>query len=197
MNLILASQSPRRRELMSNIHPDFLVQVSDVDETLAPGTSPEAAVEELALRKAEAVLALQRDPCRCVVVGSDTVVAIDGKVLGKPRSREDCLAMLETLSGRVHTVHTGVALLRGEARRVFRETARVEFWNLSPEERAWYASTPEPYDKAGGYGAQGLGSLLVKGIEGDFFTVMGLPVSRLWRELRTFVPELFPIPGGL
>lgn len=190
--LILASQSPRRRELLSGIVPAFTVQVSDVDETLDPGTPPERAVEELALRKAGAVLALQADPEDCVVVGSDTVVTIDGKILGKPHSREECLAMLDLLSGRVHRVHTGAALLRGEQSRVFHETAEVEFWPLSREEREWYASTPEPYDKAGGYGIQGLGSVLVKGIRGDFFTIMGLPVSRLWRELRAFAPELFP-----
>lgn len=189
--LILASQSPRRRELLANITPDFAVQVSQAEEDLAPGTPPEEAVERLALRKAQAVLRLQPEPENCVVIGSDTVVAVGGKILGKPRDREDCLAMLEALSGREHTVHTGVALLRGGRERVFRETAQVEFWPLSQEERAWYAGTPEPYDKAGGYGVQGLGSLLVKGIRGDYFTVMGLPVSRLWRELRDFAPELF------
>lgn len=189
--LILASQSPRRRELLTNITPEFTVRVSQAEEDLAPGTPPEEAVEQLALRKAQAVLRLRPEPEDWVVIGSDTVVAIDGKILGKPRGREDCLIMLETLSGREHTVHTGVALLRGERERVFRETAQVEFWPLSPEERAWYADTPEPYDKAGGYGVQGLGSLLVKGIRGDYFTVMGLPVSRLWRELRDFAPELF------
>ena len=101
--------------------------------------------------------------------------------------------MLSLLSGREHTVFTGAAVLgRGEERR-FREEARVEFWPLSREEMEWYASTPEPYDKAGGYGIQGLGAVLVKGIRGDFFTVMGLPVARLWRELRQAAPEAFPL----
>lgn len=188
---ILASQSPRRKELLGLILPVFSIQVSDADETLDPGTPPEEAVRLLALRKAEAVLALQRDPGEVVVIGSDTVVAVDGKILGKPRSREECLEMLGILSGREHVVHTGVALLRGGERRVFAETARVEFWPLTQAEMAWYAATPEPYDKAGGYGIQGLGAVLVKGIRGDHFTVMGLPVSRLWRELRRTVPELF------
>ena len=179
---ILASQSPRRKELLGLILPAFSVQVSDADETLAPGTSPMAAVEQLAL---------QKDPGEFVVIGSDTVVSIDGRILGKPHSREDCLEMLQTLSGREHLVHTGVALLRGEDRRVFTETAGVEFWPLSREEIDWYASTPEPYDKAGGYGVPGRASLLVRGVRGDYYTVMGLPVSRLWRELREFAPELF------
>ncbi len=192
-HLILASQSPRRRELMTLITPDFSVQVSDADETIAPGTLPGDAVEELALRKARAVLALQKCPEDCLVVGADTVVAVDGRILGKPRDRQECLWMLSLLSGREHTVFTGAAVLgRGEERR-FREEARVEFWPLSREEMEWYASTPEPYDKAGGYGIQGLGAVLVKGIRGDFFTVMGLPVARLWRELRQAAPEAFPL----
>lgn len=191
--IILASQSPRRRELMEKITSGFVVQVSAADENLAPGTPPEEAVQQLALRKAQAVLAQQENPAGCIVIGADTVVAIDGQILGKPRSREECLSMLEQLSGREHVVYTGVALLQGERQRIFREAARVEFWPLTPAEIQWYAGTPEPYDKAGGYGIQGLGSLLVKGIAGDYFTVMGLPVSRLWRELRAFAPEALPL----
>ena len=155
--IILASQSPRRQELMSAIAPGFRVVVSQADESLAPGTPPGEAVEELALRKAGAVLASAPAGADWVVIGADTVVAIDGRILGKPRDREDCLKMLALLSGREHVVYTGVALLRGEQKRVFREEARVEFWPLTPKERHWYADTPEPYDKAGGYGIQGLG----------------------------------------
>ena len=188
---ILASRSPRRQELLTTILPEFSIQVSAADETLPAGTPPDEAVRLLALRKASAVLALQPAPGEALVIGSDTVVSVDGRILGKPHSQEECLEMLQLLSGRRHTVYTGVALLRGDRQRIFHEAAGVEFWPLSPREAGWYASTPEPYDKAGGYGVQGLGSLLVKGIEGDYFTVMGLPVSRLWRELRSFAPELF------
>lgn len=195
MNLILASQSPRRRELMSLVAAEFTVQVSQADETLPPDTPPGRAVEQLALRKALAVQAQLPRPEEAVIVGSDTVVAIGGKVLGKPRDKADCLGMMEALSGREHTVHTGVALVWGERRRVFRETAGVEFWPLSPEEMEWYAGTGEPYDKAGGYGVQGLGALLVKGIRGDYYTVMGLPVSRLRRELGAFAPGKLPLRG--
>lgn len=198
MRLILASQSPRRRELMALVARDFAVRASQTDETLPPDTSPGAAVEVLSLRKALAVqqaLAAEEDREASVIVGCDTVVAIDGRVLGKPHSREESLTMLTALSGREHTVHTGVALLWGEKRRVFRETAQVEFWPLSRSVMDWYASTDEPYDKAGGYGVQGLGALLVKGIRGDYYTVMGLPVSRLWREMEDFAPGQLPLIG--
>lgn len=183
---------------MALVASDFAVRVSQADESLPPDISPGAAVEELSLRKALAVrqaLAAEGDQEDCIIVGSDTVVAINGRVLGKPHSREECLAMMAALSGREHTVHTGVALVRGERQRVFRETAQVEFWPLPPETMDWYAGTDEPYDKAGGYGVQGLGALLVKGIRGDYYTVMGLPVSRLWRELRDFAPDLASLIG--
>lgn len=197
MNLILASQSPRRRELMAMVASDFAVLVSQAEEDLSPDTPPGKAVEELALRKALAVQGVLSAEERktSLIVGSDTVVAIDDKILGKPHGPEECLAMMAALSGREHTVHTGVALVSGERRRVFRETAQVEFWPLSQEVMEWYASTDEPYDKAGGYGVQGLGALLVKRILGDYYTVMGLPVSRLWRELRDFCPEGLPLIG--
>lgn len=192
--IILASQSPRRRALMESIAPGFTVEVSGTEESLAPGTPPGEAVEQLALRKARAVAARQDGPSGWVVIGADTVVAVDGRTLGKPRDRAECIGMLERLSGREHLVYTGVALVKGAEERVFREEARVRFWPLTPEEIRWYAGTPEPYDKAGGYGIQGLGAVLVREIAGDYFTVMGLPVSRLWRELRAFVPGTLP-PG--
>lgn len=197
MKLILASQSPRRRELMAMVARDFAVLVSRADEALPPDTPPGEAVEMLSLRKALAVQASLEEDERdnAVIVGCDTVVAIDGRVLGKPHSREECLAMMAALSGREHTVHTGVALLHRDRRKVFRETAGVEFWPLSQEVRHWYASTDEPYDKAGGYGVQGLGALLVRAVRGDYYTVIGLPVSRLWRELRVFSPDGLPLIG--
>lgn len=211
MELILASQSLRRRELMALVAPAFAVRVSQADEALPPDTPPGEAVEILSLRKALAVQRALAEEGEAggpegrsretggweepVIVGCDTVVAIDGRVLGKPHSREECLEMLAALSGREHTVHTGAALLRGERRRVFRETAQVEFWPLSQWVMDWYAGTDEPYDKAGGYGVQGLGALLVKGIRGDYYTVMGLPVSRLWRELREFAPRGLSLMG--
>ncbi len=180
MELILASGSPRRRELLSVITADFSVVVSDAEETIGPGTPPHRAVEELALQKALAVFEAHGD---CAVIGSDTVVALDGRILGKPGSREEAAEMLGTLSGREHTVFTGVAVLAPGVRRVFHCATQVEFYPLSGEEIAWYVSTGEPMDKAGAYGIQGQGSLLVKGIRGDYFNVMGFPVAEVWRHL--------------
>ena len=180
MELILASGSPRRRELLSVITADFSVAVSDAEETIGPGTPPHRAVEELALQKALAVFEAHRD---CAVIGSDTVVALDGRILGKPGSREEAAEMLGALSGREHTVFTGVAVLALGVRRVFHCATQVEFYPLNGEEIAWYVSTGEPMDKAGAYGIQGQGSLLVKGIRGDYFNVMGFPVAEVWRHL--------------
>ena len=126
MTLILASQSPRRRELLSLVAETFTCQTSRADESLPAGTPPDRAVEMLSLRKALAVRDQLPDPEDHVVIGSDTVVAVDGRILGKPRDQADCLGMLQILSGREHVVHTGVALAWGERTRVFRETARSE-----------------------------------------------------------------------
>lgn len=184
MKLILASQSSRRRELLAMIAPQpFTVQVSETDETLPEEIDPARAVMLLAEKKARAVAGAQEN-ADAVVIGADTVVVIDGKILGKPRSRSECEEMLGLLSGRVHTVYTGVSVLAaGEAHSFFQST-EVEFYPLSGPEIAWYASLEEPYDKAGAYGIQGRGAVLIKGIRGDYFNVMGLPVAKLWRTLR-------------
>ncbi len=190
MELILASQSPRRRELLGMITEDFTVRVSQADETLTPGVTPEEGVKSLALRKAQAVAdALPHGPGQApggwCVVGADTLVVITGEILGKPRDHDDCVAMLRRLSGREHTVYTGVAVLTsGGASRVFCEATQVQFYPLTEEEIQDYAATGEPYDKAGAYGIQGRGGVLVRGIHGDFYNVMGLPVGRLYRSLR-------------
>ena len=182
--LILASASPRRRELLSIITPRFTVLTSDCDETIAPGTGPVAAVRELSLRKAAAVWAAlpQKEPA--AVIGSDTVVYIDGEILGKPHSREEAVSMISRLSGRSHTVCTGVTVITAEETRTFHETTEVHFYPLSPQEVEWYCSLKEPYDKAGAYGIQAAGALLVQGLTGDYFNVMGLPVAALARHLR-------------
>ena len=189
MKFILASQSPRRRELLAMIVPEFLVRVSPDEEVLPPGVPPEEAVQTLALAKAQGVARtlpqnLREDPQGWCVMGADTVVTIDGAILGKPHSRAECCQMLGRLSGRTHTVCTGVAVLTQEAQRVFCQTTQVAFYPLTQEEICRYADTPEPYDKAGAYGIQGQGSVLVREIQGDFYTVMGLPVARLYRVLK-------------
>ena len=181
--LILASASPRRRELLSIITPRFTVRTSDCDETIAPGTGPVTAVRELSLRKAAAVWATLPQK-ETAVIGSDTVVYIDGEILGKPHSREEAVSMISRLSGRSHTVCTGVTVITAEETRTFHETTEVHFYPLSPQEVEWYCSLKEPYDKAGAYGIQAAGALLVQGLTGDYFNVMGLPVAALARHLR-------------
>lgn len=181
MSLILASQSPRRRELLGYLTRDFVVEVADVDETVHPGTPSPEMVRQLALKKAVAVA--DHHPGD-LVIGADTIVVIDGEVLGKPRDNADAANMLRCLSGREHTVYTGVALVQGEEQRAFVSATAVRFYKLDEDLINWYVSTGEPADKAGAYGIQGYGSVLVEGINGDYFTVMGLPVARLYRELE-------------
>lgn len=178
--LILASGSPRRRELLGYIRPDFAVVTLPTDESLPAGTPPREGVEALALRKARAVFAEHPED---IVIGADTVVALDGKVFGKPRDTAEAEFMLRTLAGREHIVFTGVAIVGTNIERVFSEEAVVRFAPLTDEDIAAYVATGEPMDKAGGYGIQGRGALLVEGIRGDFYNVMGLPVCRLAREL--------------
>ena len=185
-SMILASKSPRRQELIRNITEDFEVIVSDAPELLPPEITPEEAAVYLSALKARAVSALHPDR---IVIGADTVVILDGKVLGKPRNKDDAFSMLRSLSGRIHTVITGCCLIRDGRERSFGERTRVEFYPLSDREIEDYIATGDPFDKAGSYGIQGRGCLFVKGIEGDFFNVMGLPVARLNRELRAFLSE--------
>ncbi len=178
--VVLASQSPRRRELMGLLFQEFEVCSPQVDESAAPGLAPWKLVEELAARKALAVAG--REP-GALVVGADTVVALGGQVLGKPHSPQEAASMLHTLSGRAHMVYTGVCLARAGRKQVFHAGTRVQFKPLSEEEIQWYLSTGEPFDKAGAYGIQGLGSRFVRGIDGDYFNVMGLPVNMIYEKL--------------
>lgn len=190
--LILASQSPRRREILDMLGYMFECRPAHADETVPAGISPGEAVELLAARKARAVgLSAGAGD---TVLGSDTVVALDGAVLGKPADRDDALRMLRALSGRTHTVYTGVALLKGEEEIVFHDRAEVTFYPLEEAEIAAYAATGEPMDKAGAYGIQGRGSALVEGIRGDFFTVMGLPAGKTVRALRRM--DVWPAAQG-
>ena len=183
MELILASGSPRRRELLEKLNVPFEVIVSECDETLPEDTPAESAAELLAVRKAAAVAKLHPGAC---VIGADTTVVLDGDILGKPADEADCKRMLEMLSGRKHTVYTGVAVFWEGHSVSFSDETEVQFYPLSGAEIAAYAATPEPYDKAGAYGIQGQGALLVAGIHGDYYNVMGLPIARLARQLRQF-----------
>jgi septum formation protein len=179
--LILASSSPRRKELLENLHLKFEISSSDVDESYDPKMKPEEIVMELANRKAKVIA--EKNPSS-FVIGSDTIVAVDGQVLGKPLTKDEAFKMLKLLSGRTHSVFTGVAIVSPEKKVTFFEKTDVTFWELTDEEIEAYIKSGEPFDKAGAYGIQGLGSMLVKQISGDYFTVVGLPVARTVRELR-------------
>ena len=182
MDIILASQSPRRRELLTQVGLTFRVHVSDVDEATAPGTPPARMVEELSRRKASAVAALEGpEP---LIIAADTVVALEGAILGKPHSQEDAFAMLSALSGREHHVYTGVTVIHGGKSITFHENTAVRFRPLSESDIRDYIATGEPMDKAGAYGIQGRGALLVEGISGDYGNVVGLPLFRLGRVLE-------------
>ena len=184
MTIILASGSPRRRQLLTQMGiEDFVVHSSDVDETVDRALPPAAIVEELSLRKAKAVEAELGD--KDLILAADTIVAIDGAVLGKPTDERDALRMLTQLSGCRHQVYTGVTLLRGGKAITAHEVTDVTFRKLGGEEIADYIATGEPMDKAGAYGIQGYGALLVERIEGDYFNVMGLTVCRLGQMLES------------
>ena len=189
MNIILASNSPRRRELLERIGiTDFTVAAQDVDESVEPGLSPADTVERLSLRKARA--AARKFSPDDMIIAADTVVALDGDVLGKPRDGDHAFAMLSALSGRENRVYTGVTVLRGDKAVTQHEETAVTFRELSPDEIRGYIATGEPMDKAGAYGIQGVGALLVSGIRGDYSNVMGLPVFRLGRILSGFGLDL-------
>ena len=181
MAMILASQSPRRRELLGQMGFSFTVRPARGEELPHPELTPAQLVEELARQKALEVSAEAASDD--VVMAADTVVAIDGVVLGKPRDKAHAAEMLSALSGREHTVYTGVAVKRGETLLVEHEATQVRFRPLTEREIDLYIQTGEPMDKAGSYGIQGYGALLVEGIRGDYFNVVGLPICRLGRML--------------
>lgn len=181
--IILASKSPRRKELLSEMGITFDIYSKEIEEHLDPDVEPARAVEKLAEEKAQAVF----DECLdAIVIGADTVVCVDHEILGKPKDREDARRMLEKLSGSTHQVIGGVALLSKEKRIVFSCVTTVHFYELSEEQILAYIDSNEPMDKAGAYGIQGLGKQFVEGIEGDYFNVVGLPVSRVLRALKEF-----------
>ena len=183
MNIILASASPRRLELMQLITDEFKVIPADVEEVLPDDIGAYQSAEYLARLKAQSVAADYPD---ALVIGCDTVVIIDNEVLGKPRTEDEAREMLRKLSGREHSVVTGCALCCGGRAISFSEKTSVIFYDLSDKEIEEYILTGESSDKAGAYGIQGRGALLVKSIVGDYFSVVGMPVSRLKREIENF-----------
>ena len=182
---ILASNSPRRKELLGQMGiTDFKVSAPNVDESVEDGLTPPQIVEQLSQRKAQA--AAKKAGASDLIIAADTVVALDGAVLGKPHSESEAFSMLTALSGREHHVYTGVTVLQGDRAVTEHEETAVVFRALEPGEIRGYIATGEPMDKAGAYGIQGFGSLLVEGIHGDYFNVMGLPVCALGRALQEF-----------
>ena len=177
MALILASGSPRRRELLAYITDAFTVRVSDCEEKTDFSQPPELIVESLAKQKGEAVIPLCSPDD--TVISADTVVFIDGKILGKPKNAESAKEMLSTLSGRTHTVFTGVFINSPNGTALFADKTEVEFNVLSDSDIADYIATGEPFDKAGAYGIQGRGGMFVDRIEGSYSNVVGLPMAQL------------------
>jgi septum formation protein len=187
LKLILASASPRRSEILRNAGLQFEIRKTDVDESRLADEVPGDYVRRLAVAKALSAAAEYRElDNEALVLGADTVVVVDADILGKPASQDDARSMLCRLSGRIHEVHTGIALLRtpGAERRVVEEITRVHFASLSEQEIEGYIATGEPFDKAGAYAIQGIGGRYVTRIEGCYFNVMGLPLAKLWSLLR-------------
>lgn len=180
MNLILASQSPRRRELLGLITKDFLVRVADIDETMDSSRPASEEVARVSRKKAMAVAREKGD----VVVAADTIVVCGGEILGKPKDEADAFRMLSMLSGRDHQVMTGMTVVRDDEIHTCTEITDIHFRELMPEEIRAYIATGEPMDKAGSYGIQGGAALFATQLHGDYYNVMGLPVCRLAMTLR-------------
>ena len=185
MQLILASASPRRKELLGLYGIPFTVRAADIDETMDPDKPP---FDEVARLSREKALAVPREP-EDVVVAADTIVVCDGIVLGKPRDEAQAIEMLSLLSGRAHQVMTGCTVLRGQKDETFTEVTDIRFRPLSPGEIRRYVATGEPMDKAGAYGIQGGAALFCQRMEGDYYNVMGLPVCALGQVLKQIAPE--------
>ncbi len=182
MQIILASQSPRRRELLGLFRRPFIIRVADIDETMDPQKAPFDEVGRVSRAKALAVKREADD----IVIAADTIVVCENKVLGKPRDEADAKNMLRLLSGRDHQVMTGVTVVRGDAVRTVTEVTDIHFRPLSEQEITDYVATGEPMDKAGSYGIQGGAALFAEKMVGDYYNVMGLPVCKLWQILREF-----------
>ena len=186
MNLILASASPRRQELLKLFGIPFIIRVADIDETMDPQAS---AYDEVARLSREKAMAVSREP-EDTVIAADTIVVCQGKILGKPHSYEEAVSMLQLLSGRDHQVMTGCTVLKGDRAETFTEVTDLHFRSLSQKEIENYVASGEPMDKAGAYGIQGGAALFCEKMDGDYYNVMGLPVCRLGQVLKGLAPEI-------
>lgn len=180
--LILASSSPRRQDLLKQVHMPFLIRQSNIDESQISTTDPVEKVKQLATLK-NLALSVQKDD---VILSADTVVAYQQHIFEKPKDKEAAARMITTLSGDIHDVFTGVMIRSIDHEVLFVEQTQVEFWPLSQEDITPYIHTSEPYDKAGAYGIQSIGAQFVKQIMGDYYNVVGLPLSRVVRKLAEF-----------
>ena len=180
-NVILASASPRRKELLSIILDDFNIMHSTCEEIIPQNCDVFSVAEILAKQKATDVYNKHKD---CLVIGADTCVIVDNIILGKPKDKNDARSMIKSLSGKTHYVVTGCCIVHNDKTETFSQITEVEFHKLSEKEIEEYINTSEPYEKAGAYGIQGKGSLLVKKINGDYFNVVGLPISTLNLKLK-------------
>lgn len=180
IGLILASKSPRRKEILSNVGLDFEIYVSDTDESVPFGTLPYDAVMQISRRKAEAVRnALGEKAKGKIILGADTVVTLENRIIGKPKDKDDAVEILKSLSGKRHVVYTGFTVIKDDFLYSDFESTNVYFRSLTQAEIIAYVNSGEPMDKAGAYGIQQLGALLVNKIHGDYFNVMGLPINRI------------------
>ena len=184
--IVLASSSPRRRELLEKADVKFSLCIKNIDETIPEGYTPEQAVEYLAKEKAQAVSQINED---AIIIGADTIVVLDDEILGKPKNEEDALRMLLALSDREHEVITGVSLVKGKKCKTFHVATKVKFYEITYSEALRYIKTGEPMDKAGAYGIQGKGCVFVESINGDFYNVVGLPIAKVVKELKRFQEE--------
>ena len=189
MNVILASQSPRRKELLGLFHIPFIVRVSDIDETMDPAQSPYDEVARVSRLKAKAI---DRQP-EDIVIAADTIVVCDGQVLGKPTDAQDACRMLENLSGRAHQVMTGMTVLKGDTCISYTEVTDVYFRSLTRKQIEAYVATGDPMDKAGSYGIQSGAALFAEKLVGDYYNVMGLPVCRLAQILEQISPDIMEV----
>lgn len=183
-DIILASKSPRRIELFKKLNLPFSCITPDIDETMDLTFGLEKAVANLAYKKANSII--EKHPSS-IIIGADTIVTISNNILGKPKDKQDAFNMLRLLSGKTHKVMTGVCILTDNRMESFCDTSEVTFHPLTDEEIEKYIETGEPMDKAGAYGIQGQGALLVKHINGDFYSIMGLPIARINQILHSFI----------
>ena len=184
MRLVLASASPRRCEILKNAGYSFEICPADIDENITENLKPSGVVGTLSKQKAKAVFEKIENKQDVAVLGSDTIVALNGQILGKPKNEEEAFSMLRQLSGKTHEVYTGVCIVTSSCTQSFFDCTAVEFQGLSDDQIRAYISTGEPMDKAGAYGIQGKGCVLIKGINGDFFSVMGLPIAKTAKMLK-------------